>query len=44
MIRCKQRGCMFAAWRARLCFTHFRESRGWLFDAARKVFVKAKQR
>lgn len=44
MIRCKQRACMFAAWRKRLCYTHWRESQGWVFDVAQKVFVRARHR
>jgi hypothetical protein len=40
--RCKRSNCGFNAWRRRLCYTHWRKSRGFVFDALRKVFVKAK--
>ena len=42
MTRCKQKECKFAAWRAGLCYRHFRESQGFLFDAVLKRFIKAK--
>lgn len=31
---------MFAAWRDRLCYRHWRESRGFIFDVVRKVFIR----
>jgi hypothetical protein len=37
MSRCKRCGCKFSAW-------HWRESRGFVFDALRKVFIRTKQR
>jgi hypothetical protein len=40
MSHCKQPGCKLTPWRGRLCYQHWRESRGWIFDTQRKVFVK----
>jgi hypothetical protein len=35
---CKQPGCKLAAWRRRLCYTHWRIDQGFFFDG--KAFVK----
>jgi hypothetical protein len=32
MTHCKKLGCKFSPWRSRLCYRHFRESRGFVFD------------
>ena len=40
MKQCKQPGCKFPVWRERLCYRHWRESQGQVFDPERKVFVK----
>jgi hypothetical protein len=40
MSRCIKPGCKCAVWRHRLCFTHWRESQGWVFDLTRKVFIR----
>jgi hypothetical protein len=40
--QCTKPGCKLSAWRKRLCFTHWRESQGFVFDSALKVFVKTK--
>jgi hypothetical protein len=42
MTHCTKPACKLSAWRKRLCFTHWRESQGFVFDRTRKVFVKAK--
>ena len=42
MIRCKYFGCKLTPWRGLLCYTHWRQSQGFIFDQLRKVFVKAK--
>jgi hypothetical protein len=42
MSRCKQPECKFAAWRQRLCYLHWKESLGFVFDSVRKVFAKAR--
>jgi len=34
--------CKCASWKHALCYTHFREAQGFVFDALRKVFVKTK--
>ncbi len=41
MSRCKKRAYLFAAWRDRLCYRHWKESRGWVFDAVQKIFARA---
>jgi len=43
MTRCSKPGCRFYLYRGRLCYRHWRESQGFVFDAARKLFVKTKQ-
>jgi hypothetical protein len=40
MTYCTKPGCKLNAWRKRLCFTHWRESQGFVFDCTLKVFVK----
>jgi len=42
MTHCKHPGCKFAAWRGVLCYLHWKESQGFIFDAVQKLFVKAK--
>lgn len=42
MTHCKEPNCKFEAWRGRLCYKHWRESRGFTFDPRLKVFVKAR--
>jgi hypothetical protein len=42
MTYCTKPGCKLNAWRKRLCFTHWRESQGFVFDRTLKVFVKTK--
>jgi hypothetical protein len=42
MTHCTKPACKLSAWRKRLCFTHWRESQGFAFDSALKVFVKTK--
>ena len=42
MIHCKKTDCKFEAWRRRLCYRHWRESQGFVFDPQLKVFVHAK--
>jgi len=37
---CRKRGRRFAPWRGD--YQHHRESQGWIFDAPRKIFTKAK--
>ncbi len=34
--------CVFHAYRNGLCFNHFKESQGFVFDKSQKVFVKKK--
>jgi len=41
MSRCKKSRCKFAPWRQGLCYRHWRESRGFVFDLARKIFTRA---
>lgn len=36
---CKKSGCKFIPWRGSLCYTHFRESQGFVFDPVRKIFI-----
>jgi hypothetical protein len=42
MTHCTKPACKLSAWRKRLCFTHWRESQGFVFDSTLKVFVKTK--
>lgn len=39
--RCKKSRCKFAPWRQGFRYLHWRESRGFVFDLARKIFVRA---
>ena len=39
---CSKPGCRLHEWRRGLCYTHWREAHGWIFDAVRKVFVRTK--
>ena len=39
IVRC--RDCNNQEWRNGVCFTHWKESQGFVFDEDRKVFVKA---
>jgi hypothetical protein len=41
MIHCKKPECRFEAWRRRLCYRHWRESQGFVFDPELRVFVHA---
>jgi len=41
MKHCKKPRCKLAVWRRGLCFTHWKLSEGYIFDLARKVFVRA---
>lgn len=36
---CRKPGCKFVPWRGSLCYTHFRESQGFVFDPLRKIFI-----
>jgi len=41
MSQCKQTGCKFTSWRRCLCYTHWRESQGLVFDPELRIFVKS---
>lgn len=41
MSRCAKSGCKLTTWRQRLCYRHWRESQGFVFDRDRKIFVKS---
>jgi|GraSoiStandDraft_41_1057321.scaffolds.fasta_scaffold328239_3 hypothetical protein len=43
MKRCTKSGCKFHPWRKGLCYTHWRESQGFVFDPVQKVFVRLKR-
>lgn len=36
--------CIFQAYRNGLCFNHFKESQGFVFDSTKKIFVKKKEK
>ena len=38
---CKHSGCRFSRWRGPWCYTHWRESQGYVFDSVQGRFVKA---
>ena len=42
MIHCNKPDCRFEAWKGRLCYKHWRESQGFLFDPQLGMFVRAK--
>jgi len=42
MSRCKRTDCKLTPWRQGFCYTHWRESQGFVFDLVRRVFVKGK--
>jgi hypothetical protein len=44
MTHCTKPACKLSAWRKRLCFTHWRESQGFVFDRTLKVFRKPRHR
>lgn len=39
IVRCAE--CNFEVWRKGLCFTHWKESQGFVFNETTKTFVKA---
>ncbi len=39
---CKKPGCKFGPWKHRFCLLHWKQSKGYIFDLTRKVFVQAK--
>jgi hypothetical protein len=41
MNHCRRKDCKLIPWLRRLCYTHWRESQGFVFDG--KMFVKAKK-
>jgi hypothetical protein len=43
MKRCKQPDCKLTAWKHQLCYTHWRESQGFVFDPLQKIFVRSKR-
>jgi hypothetical protein len=36
--------CNLTPWRGGLCYMHWRESQGFVFDIARKLFVKMEKK
>lgn len=44
MTYCAKPGCKFAAWRRLLCYFHWKQSQGFVFDSERKVFVRAEKK
>ncbi len=40
MTHCAKPNCKLTPWRRSLCFTHWRESQGFVFDLERRLFVK----
>lgn len=43
MTHCAKSKCKLTPWHGRLCYTHWRESLGFVFNPQLKVFVKAKK-
>jgi hypothetical protein len=44
MTYCKRVGCRLTCWKDRLCYEHYRENQGFVFDRERGVFIHRKDR
>lgn len=40
MTYCKRPGCKHSPWKHDICYRHYRENQGHIFDPVGKVFVK----
>lgn len=42
MIRCKKSRFKLTPWRRSVCYTHLRDSQGWVCDPDQRTFVRSK--